>query len=53
MTPSEAAAILHVFERADDYESLMWRVEERAEAEHKDAAWWIAVAHKIKARDGA
>jgi hypothetical protein len=139
MTPSEAAAVLSVFERADDYESLMWRVdmgagpdvklfalcsdvffwatsdaeeitaadltlleacladlaktgetyylaelfaarkrklrpqkpiyermseatamlfdacctaEERAEAEHKDAAWWIAVAHKIEARDG-
>jgi hypothetical protein len=139
MTPSEAAAVLSAFERADDYESLMWRVdmdagpdvkllalcsdvffwatadaeeitaadltlleacladlaktgetyylaelfaarkrklrpqkpiyermseatamlfdacctaEERAEAEHKDAAWWIAVAHKIEARDG-
>jgi hypothetical protein len=141
MTPSEAAAVLSVFERADDYESLMWRVdmrpapepgvklfalcndvffwatadaeeiaaadlalleacladlakarepyylaelfaarkrklrpqkpvykgmneataalfdaccteEERAAAERKDAAWWIAVAHKVKAKDG-
>lgn len=142
MTPSDAAAVLSVFERADDYESLMWRVtttdgerdvklfalcndvffwatadcveitagdvpllescladlavtgeeyylaellaarkrglrpqapfykgmgqataalfdacctaEERAEAERKDAAWWIAVAHKVRdSRGGA
>jgi hypothetical protein len=32
VTPEEAAAVLSVFERADDYESLMWRVDMSADS---------------------
>jgi len=59
VTPNEAAAIFAVFEKADDYEALMWRVDMKPDvpeiklfAKCNDVFFWAtADAEEITAAD--